>query len=86
MLPNPSGDTVVDFANREFKNLLGTEVPLKLLDEKQSTICGIRVDLNNYINDLDVRQQIEDKLTGIKVNVKYVQVRPDLDERKYYKN
>lgn len=86
MLPNSLGDTVVDFANREFKKLTDTKVPIKLLDEKQSTICGIRVDLNNYINDLRVRQQIEDKLAGIKINVKYVQVRPDLDERKYYKN
>ena len=74
----------MDFANREFKQLMGTKVPIHLLDENKSTICGIRVDLHNYITDERTRNEILQKLEKIRINMKFVRpMTPEFLERKY---
>ena len=67
-----TADTVVDFANREFQNLMNTKVPVPLLDGRRSTICGIRVNLHDYIRDFDIKAKIEAALKKIKINAKYI--------------
>ena len=63
---------------------MGANVPIKLLDEQRSTICGVRVDLHNYITDERTKKEIEDKLGQIKINVKYeIPVKPDFEKREY---
>jgi hypothetical protein len=63
---------------------MGTKVPVKILDEQRSTICGIRVDLHNYIRDDRTKRDILEKLEHIKINVKYtVPMRPDYQKREY---
>ena len=72
MFLHQTADTVIDFANREFQNLIDQKVPLPLLDARRGTICGIRVDPHNYIKDFATRAEIEAQLKKIKINAKYV--------------
>lgn len=65
------GDTVVDFANREFRQIMDRKIPVSLINEQRGTICGVRVNLHDYITDLRIQQQIEEALGKIKINVKY---------------
>ena len=84
LLRLPPADTVVDFANREFKTLMGEKVPVPVLDERNSTICGVRVDLHNYIYDERAKQEIEEKLGRMKLNVKYeVPMKPEFQKREF---
>ena len=63
---------------------MGTKVPVPLLDERNSTVCGIRVDLKNYIYDARIKKDIEDKLGRMKINVKYeIPMKPDFQQRKF---
>lgn len=71
-------DTVVDFADREFAiaprggERDGQRKTLPLLDNRASTIVGVRVNsLNQPIDDKSVRSQIELELKKIRFNVYY---------------
>ena len=82
-----NSDTVVDYANREFKNVMGNKVPVPLLDSRRGTICGVQVNLHNYIRDDRLKKDITDKLEKIKINVKYQLPRkPELEQREYEDN
>ena len=72
----------MDYANREFRKVLNTRVPVNLLDERRSTICGVQVDLHNYIRDDRTRREITEKLENIMINVTYQLPRnPEFEQR-----
>ncbi len=77
-----TADTVVDYANREFRNVLNTKVPVPLVDAERGTICGVRVDLHNYIRDDRIKREITEELEKIMINVNYRLPRnPEFEQR-----
>lgn len=50
---------------------MNTALPVPLINERRGTLCGVRVDLYDYIRDADLQRQILTALEKIKINVKY---------------
>ncbi len=76
-------DTVIDYANREFRDLVKRSTPVELLNDKKNTICGVEVDLHNYITDESQKREIHEKLRNILINVKYkIPMKDDFLRRK----
>jgi hypothetical protein len=77
-----NSDTVVDFANREYKKIANKQLQVSLINQDRGEICGIRVNLHEYIRDERTRQDIIAKIRAIRFNVKYmIPLRPEFEKR-----